>query len=174
MLLQLLVCNHKIARHTWEKGMELSTFCTFLFIYLLHNNIKVPSSLIFRCSHFLLLLMTLGPWVWRSFVKKFDNDEWKNDWSWKNCSSWGQHIMHLYNLPNCIQVVMSSWKYLDRMGNLFITARLKKKKNRSYLDIPWRLLLTLIVTSFHSALLSLIAELLFSISMIFLLPSRFF
>lgn len=83
--------------------------------------------------------------------------------------------LHLYNLPNCIQVVLSSRKYLDRMDNLFITARLKKKKkNRSYLDIHWRLLLTLIVTSFHSALLSLIAELLFSISMILLLPSRFF
>ena len=84
--------------------------------------------------------------------------------------------LHLYNLPNCVQVVLSSRKYLDRMDNLFITARLKKKKkkNRSYLDIHWRLLLTLIVTSFHSALLSLIAELLFSISMILLLPSRFF
>ena len=82
--------------------------------------------------------------------------------------------LHLYNLPNCIQVLLTSRKYLVRMDNLFITARLKKKQNRSYLDIHWRLLLTLIVTSFHSALLSLIAELLFSISMILLLPSRFF
>ena len=38
--------------------------------------------------------------------------------------------LHLYNLPNCIQVVLSSWKYLDRMGNLFITVRLKKKKKQ--------------------------------------------
>ena len=38
--------------------------------------------------------------------------------------------LHLYNLPNCIQVVLSSWKYLDRMDNLFITARLKKKKKQ--------------------------------------------
>ena len=46
--------------------------------------------------------------------------------------------LHLYNLPNCIQVVLSSRKYLDRMDNLFITARLKKKKkNRSYLNIHW-------------------------------------
>ena len=140
MLLQLLVCNHKIARHTWEKGMELSTFRTFLFIYLLHINIKVPSSLIFRCSHFLLLLMTLGPWVWRSLVKKFDNDEWKNDWSWKNIIVVAEvSTLHLYNLPNCIQVVLSSRKYLDRMDNLFITARLKKKKKQV---LSWHLLAT--------------------------------
>ena len=110
----------------------------YLFIYLLNNNLKVPSSLIFCCSHFLLLLTTLGAWVWRSFVKKFDNDDWKNDWSWENCSSWGQHIVFMWYW-------FSSRKHLDRLDNLFITARLKK---RSYLDIHWRLLLTLIVISF--------------------------
>ena len=46
--------------------------------------------------------------------------------------------LHLYNLPNCIQVVLSSWKYLDRMDNLFITARLKKKKQ----VLSWHLLAT--------------------------------
>lgn len=129
MLLQLLVCNHKIARHTSEKGMELSTFCTFLFIYLLHNNIKVPSSLIFRCSHFLLLLTTLGPWVWRSFVKKFDNDVWKNDCSWKNCSSWGQHTafiqapkLHSRGTDLVTENIWTDWTTYS-----FITSRLKKK-----------------------------------------------
>ena len=85
--------------------------------------------------------------------------------------------LHLYNLPNCIQVVLiQQQKIFGQTGQLIhnFTARLKKKKNRSYLDIHWRLLVTLIVTSFHSALSSLIAELLFSISMILLLPSRFF
>ena len=46
--------------------------------------------------------------------------------------------LHLYNLPNCIQVVLSSWKYLDGMDNLFITARLKKKKQ----VLSWHLLAT--------------------------------
>ena len=48
--------------------------------------------------------------------------------------------LHLYNLPNCIQVVLSSWKYLDRMDNLFITARLKKKKKKQVLS--WHSLAT--------------------------------
>ena len=47
--------------------------------------------------------------------------------------------LHLYNLPNCIQVVLSSWKYLDGMDNLFITARLKKKKKQV---LSWHLLAT--------------------------------
>ena len=70
--------------------------------------------------------------------------------------------LHLYNLPNCIH------------GQLI---HYSKIENKNGLDIHWPLLLTLIVIkyiSFHSALLSLIAELLFSISMILLLPSRFF
>lgn len=81
-------------------------YILYIFIYLLlHNNIKVLSSPIFGCSHFLLLLTTLGPWVWRSFVKKFDNDEWKMIGLGKIVVA-EVSALHLYNLPNCIHVVL--------------------------------------------------------------------
>lgn len=80
--------------------------------------------------------------------------------------------LHLYNLQNCIHVVLiQQQKIIGQTGQLTHYSKIEKKNG---LDIHWQLLLTLIVVSFHSALLSLIAELLFSISVILLLPSRFF
>lgn len=80
--------------------------------------------------------------------------------------------LQLYNLQNCIHVVLiQQQKIIGQTGQLTHYSKIEKKNG---LDIHWQLLLTLIVVSFHSALLSLIAELLFSISVILLLPSRFF